>query len=270
MARTAVAKPLPADIRLMNRVANAVFVVAALTLLAAALMWLTRLPAFTLRTIRIDGDLARSSVATLRANATPRLRGSFFSFDLARGRAAFEAVPWVRRAVVRRVWPDTLAVTLEEHRPVALWQGEHGNDQLVNSHGEVFEANIGDVEDEVLPRFSGPRQSAAAMLAMYRELDPALAGVGGRIAALQLSGRGSWRVELDSGAAIELGRGDPQGDASPVVARAERFARTLYQVASRFEQRPLEYADLRHTDGSALRLKGITTTLAASAPAGRK
>jgi cell division protein FtsQ len=270
MVRATVAKPLPADIRLMNRVASAVFVLAALTLLAAALAWLTRLPWFTLRTIQIDGELTRSSVATLRANATPRLRGNFFSFDLARGRAAFEAVPWVRHAMVRRVWPDKLAVTLEEHRAVALWQGEHGNDQLVNSHGEIFEANVGDVEDEGLPRFSGPRQSAAAMLAMYRALDPVLAGVDGRIAGLQLSGRGSWRVELDSGAAIELGRAGPSGDMSEVVARAQRFARTLYQVASRFEHRPLEYADLRHADGYALRLKGITTTPAASAPAARK
>ena len=39
-------------------------------------------------------------------------------------RDSFETVPWVRRAVVRRVWPDRLAVRLEEHRAVALWVGE--------------------------------------------------------------------------------------------------------------------------------------------------
>jgi cell division protein FtsQ len=34
----------------------------------------------------------------------------------------------------------------------------------------------------------------------------------------------------------------------------------LTQVLSRY-RRPLEYADLRHNDGYAVRLKGITTTL---------
>ena len=37
-------------------------------------------------------------------DALPRLSGNFFSVDLQAGRKAFESVPWVRRAVVRRVW----------------------------------------------------------------------------------------------------------------------------------------------------------------------
>jgi cell division protein FtsQ len=255
--------PLPFDIRLMNRAAGAIFVVAGFALLAAALAWLARAPWFTLRAIEVDGETSRSSIATLRANATPKLAGNFFTFDIAQGRAAFESVPWVRRAVVRRVWPDKLAVTLEEHRAVALWQGESGNDLLVNDHGEVFDANLGDVEDENLPRLTGPAGSSAAMLAMHARLGAALAPLAARIEALTLSGRGSWRAQLEGGAAIEFGRGDAE-----VIARAERFARTFQQLAARFEQRPLQYADLRHADGYALRLQGISTS--ASAPAAKK
>jgi cell division protein FtsQ len=44
--------------------------------------------------------------------------------------------------------------------------------------------------------------------------------------------------------------------------RTQRFVGTVAQVISRFE-RPLVYADLRHHDGYAVRLKGITTTLSA-------
>jgi len=51
------------------------------------------------------------------------IKGNFFSINLQRARAAFESVPWVRRATVRRVWPDRLAVSLEEHRAAALWSG---------------------------------------------------------------------------------------------------------------------------------------------------
>lgn len=158
---------LPVDIRLMNLAAMAGFSLAAVVLVAAAIAWLLRAPLFTLRAITLDGDLSRSSLATLRANALPRLDGNFFSFDLERGRAAFESVPWVRRAAVRRVWPNRLAVTLEEHRAVALWQGQGDDDRagerLVNLQGEVFEVNLGDVEDEQLPLLSGPPGSSPQM-----------------------------------------------------------------------------------------------------------
>lgn len=255
---------LPGDVRLMNWVSGVVFAAMALGLLAAGLLWLTRAQLFEIHAIRVEGDLARNSVPTIRANALPALAGNFFSIDLARAQAAFEQVPWVRRAVVRRVWPDQLVVRLEEHRAAALWEDEGaGAEKLVNSHGEVFEANVGDVEDEGLPVFAGPAGSAAQMLALWRSLQPAFARLGFAIDRLTLSGRGSWRVETDNAAVVELGRGSP----AEVVARSERFLRTLTQARARWNA-PLEYADLRHTDGYALRLRGVGTTAAKTARAG--
>lgn len=248
------ALPLPADVRLMNTVANTVFMLAGLGALAAGVAWLMRSPVFPIRSIQLEGDMARNSVPTIRANAAPRLAGNFFSVDLQQGRAAFETVPWVRRAVVRRIWPDRLAVRLEEHRAVALWQGEDGADRLVNSFGEVFDANVGDVEDDNLPVLSGPEGSAAQVLTLYQQVQPALSPLDMGIQRLHLSGRGSWRVELDTGATLELGR----GSTAELLARTERFVRTVVSVTARW-QAPLEYADLRHTDGYAVRLRGVST-----------
>jgi cell division protein FtsQ len=249
--------PLPPDVRLMQSAAQALAVLAGIAIGAALVLWLVRLPVFALRSIAVDGEVARNSASTIRANAAPKLAGNFFTMDLQKARAAFEAVPWVRHAVVRRIWPNRLAVTLEEHRAAALWSADDGNDKLVNNHGEVFEANLGDVEDDALPRFAGPEGSAPQMLALYRRLQPALQPLDeGDVERLALSGRGSWRAELDSGAAIELGRGSDD----EVLARAERFVRTLRQVTEHY-QRPLQYADLRHPDGYAVRLKGVTTVI---------
>src|SRR5882672_4442609 len=130
------AKPQPAalpfDVRLTNGVAAALFVLAALALTGAAVLWLARAPMFTIRSIQLDGEVSRNSINTIRANAMPGLRGNFFSINLQRARAAFESVPWVRQAVVRRVWPDRLVVRLEEHRAAAIWHGDDGNERLVN------------------------------------------------------------------------------------------------------------------------------------------
>lgn len=255
MARAAtMPSPLPVDVRLTMAGANAVLAAMALVFAAAALLWLTRLPVFAVRGIVLEGDLAHNTPATVRAHAAPKLTGGLFTLDLERAQAAFESVPWVRRATVRRVWPDRLAVRLEEHKAAALWITSDGTDRLVNTHGEVFEANVGDVEDDNLPRLAGPRGSAARVLAMHRALVPALSTLDATVVSLRLSARGSWRVEMEGRVVLELGRGD--GD--EVVARAARFARTLPQVMQTY-QRPLLHADLRHPDGYAVRLKGITT-----------
>jgi cell division protein FtsQ len=257
--------PLPLDVRLMNGAATALFALAGVGLGVAGLLWLMRSPLFPIRAIQLDGDLARNSLPTIRANAAPRLAGNFFSVDLQAGRAAFETVPWVRRAVVRRVWPDRLAVHLEEHVAAALWEGPEADanaDRLVNDHGEVFEANVGDVEDERLPALAGPEGHAAQMLALYRRLQPAFARLDLVVERLHQSGRGSWRLELDSGASVEIGRGSED----ELVARTERFVRTLTQVTARWQQ-PLEYADLRHVDGYAVRLRGVGTGTTTPPPA---
>jgi cell division protein FtsQ len=256
---------LPVDIRLMNGVASTLFVLVAVGLLAGALLWLARTPWFTIRVIQLEGDLQRNSVSTIRANATPRLAGNFVSIDLDKARAAFEAVPWVRQATLRRVWPDRLAVHLAEHKPVALWQGEDGNDRLVNEQGEVFEANVGDVEDDGLPSFSGPDGSSAQMLALYRRLQPLFGHGDLELQSLHLSGRGSWRAELDNGATVEIGRGSED----ELAARTATFLRTVGQVTGRY-QRALEHADLRHTDGYAVQLRGITTTIVPPGTAPKK
>ena len=248
------ASALPNDVRATQALAHGLFALAALALALLVLVWCLRLPHFAVRSIRLEGDLTRNSVSTVRANAVHKLAGGFFTIDLERSRSAFESVPWVRRAVVRRVWPASLVVRLQEHQPVAIWSAEDGNDKLVNSHGEVFEANVGDVEDDSLPAFDGPDGSAAQMLAMYQRLRPVLQTVGGEVERLSLTRRGSWRVQMDSGATIELGRGSEE----ELVARTGRFARTVAQITGRF-QRPLVSADLRHAEGYAVRLRGVTT-----------
>ena len=272
MRQTVPTPALPADIRLMNLTAAVLAAIGVLAIVGMAALWVLRQPVFAVRSIRIEGDLAHNSVLTIRANATPRLSGNFYTLDLAAARRAFEAVPWVRQAVVKRVWPNRLSVQLEEHRPVALWaEGRSGDadanaadDKLVNSHGEVFEANLGDVEDDALPTLRGPEGSAPHMLALLARLQPVFDTLDLRIEALELSGRGSWRTALDSGAQVELGRGDDD----EVIARTQVFAATLTQVTQRY-QRPLQYADLRHSEGYAVRLKGVSTSAdgAAAKPA---
>ncbi len=249
--------PLPVDVRLMNITATVLYVACALVLVAAFGWWALRNPVFAIRAIVVQGDVTHNSAAMLRANVAPRLTGNFFTVDLQKTREAFEAVPWVSHAVVSRQFPDKLRVQLQEHRAEAFW-GADSDAQLVDTEGEVFEANAGDVEADDMPHLVGPDGTAPQVLAMYRGLAPWIEKLDLGIEQVVLSGRGGWTLHLDGGATVELGRGSNQ----EVLARSRRFAQTLTQVTSKYGRRPeaLVTADLRHTDGYAVKLRGVATT----------
>ncbi len=250
------APAVPGDVRMMNVLA-VVFVLAALALIASS-VWSTMKssPYLALRTIRIEGPLVRTDVAALRAYAAPKVAGNFFALDLAQARAVFEAVPWVRRAQVQRIWPNVLEVRVEEHRAVAFWDDGDGKSKLVNEYGEVFDANLGEV-DQTLPVLRGPEGTARRMLIAHQKLVPVLAPLNTRLEQLRLSRRGSWQAVMDDGGVIELGRTNDQGDMTELLERTARFVRTVAEVQSRFGQPPLRHADLRHVNGYALRLQGV-------------
>lgn len=237
----------------MNAVATVFGLIFVLMALVLMMSWLERLPLFNLSAITVQGDVAHNNAVTLRANVAPRLAGNFFTVNLAQTRAVFESVPWVRKAVVQRQFPDRLKVTLQEHQAVAYW-GTEGDSRLVNSFGEVFEANQAEVESAALPQLNGPSGQAPLVLQVYRLVAAQFEKIDMQVESLELTGQGSWRARFDSEATIELGH----GSLSEIESRTQRFVATFSQASSRFG-RDLESADLRYGNGYALKLKGVTT-----------
>jgi cell division protein FtsQ len=194
-----------------------------------------------------------SNPMTLRSYALGGIRGTFFTVDLARAKRTFETAPWIRRAVVRRVWPNGLMVEIAEHQPVALWSSE-GQERLVNQQGEVFDANAADV-DEDLPRFVGPSGSSSKMLSFFERLNASLEPRGTRATALLLDARSEWVAETDEGYSLLLGRDDGE-----LWARLDRFLSTREQASARLTESSSvlggqwSRVDLRHKMGYAVAL----------------
>ena len=250
------------DVRLMDFAARLLLAGVALACVAAAAWWALRQPVFAIGRITVDGDVEHNSASSLQANIVPLLQGNFITLQMAQAQAAFESAPWVRRAVVRREFPNLLHVTLQEHVPVAYW-GEEGK-QLLNAQGEIFDGQDGDDDGSAdpdglapesetaasgsmssMPRLDGPPDQAAEVLAMYQRLAPLLAPLGLRMQELTLLERGNWRARLNQKA-----------------TRLAQFAATAGEVAARHQRQPqaIASADLRHSGGYALRLHGISTT----------
>ena len=249
----------PLDVKLMQMATMALYLVLLTLVTGAGARWIARNPVFNIRAIQVIGDVEHHNAVTLRANVGSHVAGSLFNIELAKVQDAFQSMPWVRRAVVQRVFPNRLKVKLQEHQVVAYW-GAEGESRLLNTFGEVFDANVGEIEQESLPRLIGPENQSAEVLAMYQTIAPHFEHAALPIEELQLSARGSWRARLESGTVVELGR----SGTDEVRSASLRFLNTVTQVTSRYG-RPssaLESVDLRHQNGYAIRMHGVSTLLA--------
>lgn len=242
------------DIKMLNAVSGALFGLVALALLAAGLWWLTQRPMFTLKVIRIEGmeePLRHIDRSTIRSTAVPRIKGNFFTADLDSIRMAFEAVPWVRRAAVRREWPNKLIVDLEEHKALGTW-GDDG--RLLSVKGDVFTANLDEAEEDGdLLEFSGPDGSEKEVVARFNELRDWFAPANLAPDAVQLSSRYAWTVKLNTGMTVELGR---EQSKTTLRERVARLVGVYPQLVAQLQDR-IESVDMRYPNGLALRASGM-------------
>jgi cell division protein FtsQ len=257
-------EPLAWDVRAMRRLSLLLlWLVLAMALLVMG-NWVLNRPLFSIAQIVVRGDVNHNNDVTLRANVVHQLSGNFFSLNLRQAKAAFESVPWVRHAQVRRSFPNQLIVNLEEQKPFAFW-GEDGASTLVNPYGEVFEANVGEIDQDDLPRLNGPVELAPQVLNLYQRLGPVFAPLGFEVDALALDRHGDWHATLSTGAEVVLG----SGSVDEVLARTQAFCATLTEISARYNRHAtaLAAADLRHNQGYALQLKGVSTLTSDAAPA---
>lgn len=230
--------------RLLNLVAGALVGVAVFVLGFAALWALVHSRHFPVREVVVTKPLARTDRVDIETALRGRITGNFFAVSAPEVRAAVEKLPWVRRASVRRVWPDRLELEIEEHEALARW----GDDALVNTYGERF---MGMSDDVSLPLFVGPAGTEHEVAARYARFSDAVAPLKVRVERVVLTQRLAWQLRLSGGLDVVLGR-----DADAAEARLRRFveayADTLATIPGKHE-----YVDLRYPNGFALRVPGL-------------
>lgn len=231
--------------RFLNFVSNTLFLMAAAAVIYA-LSQFYGLPRFLpLKEIHIQGIHAEHAEFThltreqVEQIVKHEVTGNFLSVDLIAVRDAFISLPWVRDARVERNWPLGLIIKLEEHQALAHW----GSHALVNTYGEVFRV----VLDEKMPVFTGPMEANSQEVAQrYRQFSEVLAPLQQSITAINLSSRHAWRVHLDTGTILELGRKD-------IEKRLLRYVSVYnHSIVQLNQDEPLAYVDLRYPNGFAV------------------
>jgi cell division protein FtsQ len=195
------------------------------------------------RSIVIDGSFQRVSTVEVEQAARAALTGGFVSADLESLRKAVEALAWVDRARVQRLWPDRVRIEVVEQQAAACWS----EDGLLNTRGELFATGVRHVPPE-LPRLDGPEgtewQVAQRFLAIQQRLDED----GLRISALRLDARGAWEFGLSNGVTVRLGR-------RQVDERIERFMQVGAKVIAG-RAADIDYVDMRYSNGFSVGWRG--------------
>ena len=235
---------------LLNAIADLLMLVASAALLAAAAVWLVRVPSLPVKQVVFVEALPHTRRGEVEQVLPASLKGNFFSLNLETVRGSLEKLPWARKVEVRRVWPARLEVRIEEHKPVARW-GE-GRGELVNSYGEVFAAALPDEEGAALPLLFGPNGTAQELLKRYAEFVGAFKAVGETPVQVTLSPRLAWQLKLQNGMLVDIGREQTK---APVGVRLQRFIEIYPETVAKRAVRPA-VVDLRYPNGFAMRVAG--------------
>jgi cell division protein FtsQ len=192
-----------------------------------------------IRWLELNGSFQRVSAEQLRSSLTPHMDASFFTIDLRQLNRSARRIPWVSSVRIRKQWPDTVSVSIEEYRPVAHWnEGE-----LISASGEAF-AVPGADDIQGLPWLRGPESRLDEVVAAWGEFNELMMPLALEIGRLQLDRRGAWSMTLTNGTQIRLGRDD-------ATARLERLLTSWEVLMAGREQAPRDI-DLRYTNGFAV------------------
>jgi len=225
---------------LLRAIANLLFGISAVLVLYGSVRYVLRLPVFPLRAVELTSAPQHVPVELLEKVVHEQVSGNFFTVDLERTRQVFEKLPWVRKVSVRRKFPWSLEVEVEEQVALARWNAT----SLVNTYGEVFPATT----DQELPLFAGQPDTSIQMTQMYADLNAELQPLHQQITQITLSPRYAWQVKTDKGMVLELGREQMQ-------ERLSRFVK-VYPYSLGALARSANHVDLRYRNGFAAYLPG--------------
>ena len=232
---------LPRPARRVRRAAPALLAV--MVALGVAVPIVAGVVTFPVRSVLIGGEFARVSKADIERATAPLLGSGLFRIDVEALRRAALAVPGVREATVRRMWPDRVEIFVIERVAIARWAGGG----FIEVDGTHFMPAHRGGPDEGLPLLTGPEGSHRRVLDLHVALERALAPIGMTPVATELTPRGVLYATLDDGPRLVMRPGAVGGNAGT-------WARVLAQVmAGRLDQ--VERVDFRYPTGFAVRMR---------------
>ena len=152
---------------------------------------------------------------------------------------------WIRSSSIRRSWPATLIVNIEEEIPVARW----GERQLLNNVGDYIDVINKDSVSH-LPVIFSQAGDTKEIIKIYQLISELLGPVGLRIDEVESDNAGSWTLTVLSDIKIILGR-------DQLVEKLQRL-QSVWMAELSSQEKNINAIDLRYPNGLAVKWKQNT------------
>jgi len=204
---------------------------------------------FVIDQLKIKGNFRYLEPAEVEEVIGAKALTNFFSIELVEIKRKVESIPWVRHADIRREWPNTLVVKVEEHIPVMRWK----EDMWVTSTGKVLDLPNDIGLSNVITLHANESDSLLALGTAFRWKKQLLESKL-ELRKLNLSASQAWTITLfhqasDAQFDLLLGREE-------VEQRLTRFQKLFDQQLSKLNIQ-LVRADARYPDGLAVKSTNI-------------
>lgn len=133
---------------------------------------------FKIDRIIIDGNMKHVTSNELENIANNKLHGTFFTLNITELQDRFEELVWVKHVSVKRVFPNTIVVKLQEHEPVANIDGMG----ILSSDGKIFNA----LDSESLPLLFVKLNNAQDAYQIYSKIEPIMEKHSDKILSLKM------------------------------------------------------------------------------------
>ena len=207
---------------------------------------------FRLKTIEVQGASKMAAADIVKAAGVYKDQ-PLLGLDLGELRKSVEHVGWVKEARVVRLLPDTLVISVVEHRQLAVWQ-HAGRQAVIDDHGQV-------IKDADPARFARlPLVVGEGAAEHAPEILPTLAQRPKLIAAMDALVRVDdrrWDVRMKDGSLIQL----PADNVENALMQLERLDERSRILALGFER-----IDLRNPDVISVRPRSNAGQAAALQP----
>ena len=225
----------------------------------AIVQTVTSASGFALATVNVTGNSQTSEIDILGAIG---LNGhtSLIGFDAEAARERIAALPWIQSVTVRKVYPATIDVMIEERRPFAIWQ--HGRElTIVDRHGQAIAPYPG-VGLRSLPLVVG--YGAAEQAADFVDRIAAYPQVASHVVGYMRVADRRWDLRLDSGVTVllpEQGEADALSELSDLDREQGILTRDVETIDLRLPDRIAIglSADAAKARQAALKERGVPT-----------
>ncbi len=208
-------------------------------LLAWCVIQLQRPDVLPIKNIQAMGTFEHVNEEMLRSVVAQTVNGGYFTVNVSEVQISVEKLPWVARASVSRMWPDTLAINVTEQQAKAKW----AKGGLVNHQGVVFFPKP-ETFPKGLPVLQGPIGMERNMTEFYQFAKQIIDPLALEITELHMDSRRAINLHLSNGIKVVLGREETHG-------RLERFVQVYEKVLIK-RASDIARIDMRYSNGLAV------------------